>query len=356
MTVGSGIHGLQGSLDSKRVRVIVVTHNSMHDIQVCISSLLSQKGITLEIVVVDNASIDGTPEYIKSEYGSQIRLVPLSKNIGYAGGCNSGLWQPLPDYIVFLNADTEGDEWWLHNAISVMDLNPSCGACQPVVLLYDKRNLLNTRGNESNFLFIAWPDGFGEKWDSNERVRRIAFASGCAAIYRKQVLEDIGGFDESYFMYCEDLDLGLRAFLFGYDTLLSPLSIVYHKYNPRLSGTKYYLLERNRIMTLFKIYRVRTLTAILPVFLLTESALLAKSFLEGWAVHKLKCYAYLVRNLPLLMERRRQTQRIRVREDTDLLTMLSGAVEFSGIPSTHSFEIGNSVFEKYLKFLRTLKL
>jgi hypothetical protein len=222
-------------------------------------------------------------------------------------------------------------------------------------MLSADRTKLNTRGNEANFLFFAWPGGYGELPNKLDFPRRIAFASGCAAIYRTESLKRIGNFDESFFMYGEDADLGIRLFLAGLETLYCPDGVVYHKYEYRESNWKYQLLERNRLLILLKIYRRRTLLAMLPVIAASEIGVISKALSGGWMAYKMRSYGGVVKRIRELMAKRREIQNTRVRSDADLLSMLKGGIYFPAMDFS-SFKRGNALLEKYRNFLLGMRL
>ena len=165
-----------------------------------------------------------------------------------------------------------------------------------------------------------------------------------------------GGLDAFYFMYGEDLELGLRLFLIGWDILYSPKSVVYHNYAFRESARKYFLLERNRLFTLMKLYRPQTLLAMLPVILLSEFGVLTKAASEGWLSSKLASYVSVLVNIRHLLAARLETQRKRVRSDSDLIRILRGGLGFSETGKSRPIEIGNRILDKYRQFLLRLRL
>lgn len=338
-----------------RIRVIVVTYNSENDIAECLSSLTRQKSVDTEILVVDNASIDRTVDIVTHDF-PKVSLLRNRSNMGFTQACNLGLRSSLPEYVAFVNPDTVSLEDWLHIAVSTLDSMKEAGAFQAKITLYDDRTKLNSIGNEANFLMFAWPEGYMDPDSNRNEVRRIAFASGCAAVYRRECLQKVKGFDESFFMYGDDLDLGLRSFICGYDTVVSTNSVVVHKYVFSESPQKYFLLERNRLRTMLKVYRNRTLIAVLPMIVASECAVLLTALMQGWLLHKLASYGSLIKHGNSLMRSRLETQRGRVRSDHELLQVLQGGIYFGPFKSSGILRIGNRMLEKYRNFLLQLKL
>lgn len=337
------------------VDVVLVTFNSQRDILECVNALLMQKEVNLNIIVVDNGSSDRTVDILRVEY-PQIKILANSTNLGYSKACNVGLRFLSHDYVAFVNPDNIGDPQWIASAIRTLDANPTAGACQAKLLLANDRKRLNSRGNQANLLFFGWPDGYMELDESPLMVVKIPFASGGASIYTRSCIETCGGYDETHFVYGEDLELGLRLFLYGYDVVLSPDSIVYHKYEFRPSPEKYFHLEKGRILIFLKIYHWRTMLFILPLFILTELAVLGKAAFEGWLPQKFRSYLAVLLNLAQVMRERRKVQTERVRSDGELVRLLKGSLSFAPLQDSRLVTIWSRLLEKYRDFLLLLDL
>lgn len=340
---------------TERVRVAIVTYNNEADIVECIETLSQQIGVDAEIIVIDNGSSDKTVESVHDTFPG-VRILTGQKNEGYAGGLNKVIDVSMPDFFVAVNADTSSTPDWICEAVRQVSANNHSGICQPKILLYDQKTTLNSRGNDANFLFFGWPDGYGDNDCQDQGSRPIPFASGCALVCTKECILALKGFDDSYFMYGEDVDLGLRAFIAGWDTIYSANGVVYHKYRFKESPSKYFLLERNRLTTLLKIYRLRTLLAILPAFALTELGVILKAWREGWLNEKIRSYAHVLGRVSETLDKRTEVQRLRVRGDSDLIRRLKGGLQFPSIHKSRSTLLGNRFLDKYHEFLVTLRL
>lgn len=339
-----------------RVTIIVVTYNNEMDIVECLGSLLSQRDVLSDIVVMDNASADNTVSLVESRFAT-VKVKRNSVNLGYAEGINRALDEGISEYVAVINADTLSESSWISRAILELERNPGAGICQPKILLYDNRSNLNSRGNEANFLFFGWPDGYGSVDPAcGEVTRKIPFPSGCALVCRAECMRQLEGFDESYFMYGEDLDFGLRAFLMGWDVVYSPSSTVFHKYRFRESPSKYYLLERNRITTLLKTYKLRTLATILPSLVVAEIGVVSKAWTDGWIREKVLSYGAVLQRLPSILGKRKVLQAKRRRSDSDLIRILKGGLQFEEFDPTWHIAAGNRFLDKYYDFLTRMRL
>jgi len=241
--------------------ILLLNWNGKPLLQECLDSVLEQSYPDFEILVVDNGSTDGSVEFIRAGYGDRVRLVPLEKNLGFSGGNNVGIGRARGRWVVFLNNDTRVDSRWLEelHAAAGRHLDVPVFACK--VLNYFRRDEIDTVGH------LLYPDGISrgrgrleKDTGQYDREEEVIFPSGCAAAYRKDLLDAIGGFDESFFAYGDDTELGLRARLFGVRCILVPKAVVYHKYSATVgaySEFKVYHVERNRFWVMVKYFPLR---------------------------------------------------------------------------------------------------
>jgi len=252
-------------LAQPRVSVIIVNWNGKHLLGECLDSLSAQSFKDHEVVVVDNGSLDGSVAYIRRNY-PDIKIVGLPENHGYAGGNNAGIRIASGTYIALLNNDAKADREWLENLLQEAETNlPNVGMWASKVLSFDHPDIIDTVG------FLLYPDGVGRgkgrletdhgQYDQREEA---IFPSGCAGLYRRAMLDEIGLFDEKFFAYADDVDLGLRARLAGWGCVYVPTAKVYHKYSSSSSAyspLKAFLVERNRIWVLLKYYPLESVLA-----------------------------------------------------------------------------------------------
>ncbi|MFC4243526.1 glycosyltransferase [Gryllotalpicola reticulitermitis] len=208
----------------------------------------------LEIVVVENASGDGSLERLRAE-ASDIVLVESRENLGFAGGCNLGVAHARGEYLAFLNNDAKPEGGWVRGAVARFE-QPGVGAVASRVLDWD--------GERVDFIGAAmtW-FGMGYKPLTAQRLPRaepaahdVLFGTGSAMFVRRSVFESLGGFDERFFMFFEDVDFGWRLNLAGWRFVYEPASTAYHKHHASMSSygafKEQYLLERNALYTLYK--------------------------------------------------------------------------------------------------------
>jgi GT2 family glycosyltransferase len=244
------------------ISVIILNYNGKDYIEECLDSVLDQTYEPLEIIVVDNASIDSSLEILKEKYSSKIKLIESNTNLGFAGGNNLALDYTKGEFIALLNNDAVADRRWIEEFMSAVNrCDGTFGMWASKILFYDDREIIDTAGH------LIYPDGLnrgrgkGEKDKGQyDKEEEVFFPSGCAAIYRKEMLDIIGFFDPDFFAYGDDTDLGMKARIAGWKCIYVPKSVVYHhssaasgKYSP----LKAYLVERNRLWVLIKYFPLR---------------------------------------------------------------------------------------------------
>ena len=298
--------------------MVVVTHQSAEHLPGLVAALSGQLRDEDELVIVDNASADGTPAVARS-LSERVRVIETGENLGFAGGCHVGASSTRAPLLLFLNPDSQPQPDCLQLLRNAAAAHPDWGAWQAAVLLEDGR--INTSGGVIHYLGIGWA-GDCERPPSAlpAHDREIAFPSGAAMLVRREIWNELGGLDREYFMYGEDLDLGLRLWLAGGRVGLVPAARVIHSYEFDKGPAKWFWLERNRWRTVLSVYPTALLALLLPALLAAEIGLLAIAAREGWLRAKLRAQAATIGGLPRTLARRRTVQRGR----------RIGAHEFSG--------------------------
>jgi GT2 family glycosyltransferase len=235
------------------VSVIIPNWNGGSLLPTCLDSLRRQTLRQHEVIVVDNASSDGSVALVKNDY-PEVRLITMPRNRLFAGATNEGIRQATGDIIALLNNDTEADPHWLEELCRALDRHPEVGFCASKMLLFDRRNVINSAGDYYGVDGIPGNRGVWEYDNGQFDEETYVFgACGGAAAYRRAMLDDIGLFDEDLVAYCEDVDLNFRAQLAGYRCLFVPSAIVYHRLSATGGGPiASYYCGRNFIAVLAK--------------------------------------------------------------------------------------------------------
>lgn len=316
------------------------------------------------VIVVENASTDGTRALLRAEEetwqartGGQLRVLLQDRNTGFAEGCNIGLGEARrlgAPYAMLLNQDLELSAGWLPPLLAVMDARPQVAAAQPLIVLHDEPDRVNTAGNAIHFCGFGFCDRYrapvAEVLPDPDEVRSVPYASGAALLLRLSALEQAGAFDERLFLYHEDCDLQIRLRQMGFDAVVVAASRVAHKYDASFSARKMVYLERNRWFLLLKDWPLPRLVAAAPALLGAELAVLALAAKGGWLGGKLKTYGEIARALPGVLADRRvvQARRSPAANDGDHLT---GALTFEGFDHPLVTRVANPILSRYWSFV-----
>ncbi len=241
--------------------MIILNYNGKDLLGECLDSLRAQTFRDFEVILVDNGSSDGSVDLVRSTY-PDVTVIENGTNLGFGEGNNVGIRVATGEIVALLNNDTVVDMNWLAAfADALKHADRSVGMWASKILFFDSPGIIDNTGH------LIYPDGlnFGRgRGDRDEgqydREEEAFFPSGCAAFFRRTMLDEIGLFDADFFAYGDDTELGLRARLAGWTCLFVPSAIVYHKYSAtagRYSPLKAYLVERNRIWVLVKYFPVR---------------------------------------------------------------------------------------------------
>ncbi|ODS38358.1 MAG: hypothetical protein A7315_12510 [Candidatus Altiarchaeales archaeon WOR_SM1_79] len=346
------------------VSVIILNTNELEDLKECVPSVLDQTYPNYEVIIVDNASSDGSIEYIKNikKKFANIRLVRNSENLGYARGNNTGIEHASTEFVVILNPDTVVERNWLEEMVLAIKKDPMIGMATPKIFMYNenkgsKGELINTCGNDIHFTGLSFCRGFNKKGVYNE-PEVVAGISGCSFIVRKKLLDETGCFDPDHFIYLEDTDLSFRAQIAGYKLIFIPSSVMYHKYNLNLNPKKYFYLERNRLFLLLKNYQLRTLMLCIPSLILTEVITSGYAILSGWGYikSKIRAHLWILRNINKIIERRKEVQRLRKVNDREIFNRLIWGIRFEQLVANKSMRrvldlLFNPLFRVHYKIL-----
>jgi GT2 family glycosyltransferase len=215
-----------------------------------------------EVVVVDNGSSDGSPEMVLQEFSGQpafqLKLIRNGDNRGFCAANNQGFAASNSELVALLNNDAEAEPDWLRALAGVFEDGPEIGMAASKILVYEDPRRIDKAGH------LIYPDGQNRGRGSGEfdagqydRIEEVLWPDGCAAMYRRAMLDQIGGFDEDFFAYADDAELGLRARIAGWNCIYTPHAVVRHHRGATLgvrSGRRLELIERNRVLLAAKLF------------------------------------------------------------------------------------------------------
>jgi len=234
-----------------KVTIAIATLAWDDSLSVCLASLQAQTYRDFEVIVIDNSGNSGDAQV----HQTGATVISNPRNVGFGSAMNQAFRQSTAPYFATLNDDTVADPEWLSVLVRAMEQRPEIGMCAPRIQLAGQDTLLDSAG------MLVCPDGSSRQRGHLQpaarynRCEEILFPSGCAALYRREMLEEIGLFDEDFFLYCEDTDLGLRARWAAWECVYAPEAVVEHRYSHsagRASPLKAYYVERNRLFVAVK--------------------------------------------------------------------------------------------------------
>jgi GT2 family glycosyltransferase len=284
------------------VSVVIPNWNGKRYLKTCLESLRNQSYRDFETIIVDNGSTDGSVEFVRQSF-PEVRLLEFKGNEGFSVAVNEGIRLSAGKYVALLNNDTEVHPDWLKELVAGVEGEEDVGFCASKILYSDRRNIINSAGDAVSVAGYAWNVGKGSEDDGRFDTRRDVFgASAAASLYRRDMLEKIGLFDEDYFAYFEDVDLSFRAQLSGYRCLYLPQAVVYHKEGgaSRHHGDlAVFYIERNAILNLVKNVPLPVMILYFHTIFLCHAQRFAACLLKGrlpvWISAKLSALPYILR-------------------------------------------------------------
>jgi len=238
------------------VSAIVVNWNRRELLRKCLASLTAQEGVQLQIIVVDNGSTDGSQHCIETEF-PEVHLIRNLENRGFCAANNQGIAAARGEFVALLNNDAEADRGWAAAMVRAVSEKPvGMVACK--ILVHGDARRIDKVGH------LIYPDGQNRGRGTGcldegqfDRVEEVLWPDGCGALYRKEMLDEIGGFDEDLFAYADDAELGLRARIAGWECVYTPYAVVRHHRGNTLGLTsvkRLKLIERNRVLLAAKLF------------------------------------------------------------------------------------------------------
>ncbi|MBI5810221.1 MAG: glycosyltransferase family 2 protein [Deltaproteobacteria bacterium] len=314
---------------SPLVSIIIVNWNGGKFLADCLGSVYGEPYMPVEVIFVDNGSTDSSVEFVREKFPKTV-IIRNSENLGFARANNQGIKAAKGKYVITLNNDTLLEKGFIGELVREAEASgEKTGMWAPKILSLDgkKSRVIDSAGG-----LLIYRDGLAKGKGRLEKdrgqydnERDIFIVSACAALYRKSMLDSIGGFDEDFFAYCEDTDLGLRARLAGWKAAFVPGAAVYHYYSGttgRYTPLKAYLVARNHAWAAIKNFPALDLI-LFPFYTLWRYAVqafgmvtgkgAAGRFVEDSSILKLasiviKAYAHVFLSLPRTLSKRRRIQ------------------------------------------------
>ena len=343
---------------NKRVAIIYLCHNDLRYVPEVVESWAGQTypHDQVAILMIPNNAQDGVQDLIRSEilprskrYLPEIIMIDDGVNRGFAGGNNLGIKWAIDngyDYVFLQNGDLKLDPNAIAEIVKIMELDNNTGSAQSFVNFWNEPEKVNVTGGVMHVAGFGYARDNGSKASEVDRVNgeEIMYSSGAAAMYRLDALKKVGLLEEGFFMYHEDLELGLRLRFAGYKNILCTESLAYHDYSFGRNPKKFQWMETYRYIVLFSYAKFWSLVLMMPILKLVECGIWAMSLRGGWVLSKLKANLefFKPKTWQLLFKMRRRAQGLRKVDDKDWMKMLSPKIEAQEVESSAT-RIGNKI-------------
>jgi GT2 family glycosyltransferase len=306
------------------VSVVVVNYNGDGALQGCLDALLADDHGPGEILVVDNASSDGSARIAEdaAERHDSVRLLRSPTNRGYAGAVNVALPEARGNYVAVLNMDVVVSPGWLPPLVALLERKPDAGAACPLIVLESDPGTINAAGQNVHVTGLGFNRWLGKpRAVAGSEPFRVSGLHGAAFLIRRDLLTSLGGWDESGFLYHEDVQLSWLLQLAGRDIHCVPASTVRHDYHLTMFPHKLFLLERNRGSMLAANLHPWTKLALIPLRAISELMMWGYCLLRGpsFLRAKLNAYRWIAGHRARNRERRRFVDSVRRRSDWGVL-------------------------------------
>jgi GT2 family glycosyltransferase len=265
---------LQTTAETPLVSIVILSYNGIRYLENCLDSVRKLDYPSKEVIVVDNGSSDGSGDYVEKNY-PWVKVIANRENLGFAAGNNVGIRIAKGKYVFLLNQDTEIHPHCISNLVNTMETCDEVGVCGGKICLSSERNRLQHAGGKYHMVGVAIDRGFYELDEGQyDEFEDVSFVCGTALMFRRDITSKLGLLDPVFFMYHEDVDFCLRAWLSGFRVRYVPNSIVYHRsayFDSLITGSRQPLIEfhknKNTILILLRDFDLSTILVWLPLTL-----------------------------------------------------------------------------------------
>lgn len=313
--------------NSPLASLIIVCWNSSKHLPRCLESISLQTFQNFETIIVDNGSDDGGTWGLEEKYPKlNLRVERLPSNLGFAAANNLGARLSHGEWLALLNADAFPEPDWLEKLLQATEGYPDFSCFSSQQLQSNNPNILDGTGDSYHVSGMARKRNFGYPVKQHGlELQEVFSPCAAAALYLREVFLGVGGFDEDFFSYYEDVDLGFRLRLYGFRTLYVPDAIVHHVGSVTfgaLSDFVFYHTHRNLVWAFFKNMPARLLWRYLPAHIITNLIYLLYYTFRGRGRVLWKAKSDALRGLPLFFKKRKEIQKNRKITDRNLLQIM----------------------------------
>lgn len=287
--------------------IVIPNWNGKEFLRICLDSLFKQSFKNYEIILVDNGSSDDSVSFTKNHY-PEVKIVVLKKNMGFAVAANTGIKEAKGGLVALLNNDTEVDKDWLREIFNASEKDNHASFFASKLLDFKNRKIIDSCGDGLSWSGRAFSIGKGKKDSPGfEDVKYVFGATAGAAVYKKEMLEKVGLFDEDFFMYLEDVDLDFRAQLMGFKCLFVPKAKVYHIGSAtagKNSAFVFKYITRNRWYLMKKNFPWQKVVTYYPLIIISELRFFIAAVRHGFLGEYFWAFQQVIRNRAILVRKK----------------------------------------------------
>jgi GT2 family glycosyltransferase len=336
--------------EPQRVSAVVLAWKAEPWLRRGVEALLASEKVAVEVVLVDNGCTTDDVEVLEQVTG--VVVVRPGENLGFAGGCNAGAAVATGEFLALVNGDAIVEPTTLARLVEEVS-RPDVAVAGASVRLDSDPRLINSAGNPVHLLGLSWAGRLNEA-ETRTQPEEVAVASGACLLTRMELWRRLGGFDDEYFAYHEDTELSIRIWQTGGRVVYVPDAVAVHRYEFSRNTTKYYLIERNRLMFLGTLWSWRALLVLSPALLGLEAGMLLLAAKQGWLGLKLRSYGWLLRHTGHVWRRRRQLRGERTVPDRVWMGRLTDHLNAAAIDLPAVIGPLNRVMSAYWRVARRL--
>lgn len=343
--------------NSPIVSVIIPHCNGEGILRDCLSSLYQTSKMDIEVILVDNASTDNSISMVKKKF-PEVKVVSLPENMGFAGGCNRGINEASALYVLILNNDTVHKVGWIEYLVEKIKSRSTIAVVQPKLLSYQDNDYFDYSGAVGGEMDIfCFPFARGRIFEKIEKDSgqydnvsdRIFWASGTAFLARKELLIKAGLFDETFFAHMEEIDLQWRLQLMGYEIVVEPKSVVWHRSGYTLgaeSPFKKYLNHRNSLFMFLTNYCFMLTIYLLPIRIFLDDIAIFFSLVHfdfGRIFAILKAHFWIITHPKTILKKRKKVKSLRIEKDQQILRYI-----YPGSIALNYFLFGKKKYSEFM--------
>jgi GT2 family glycosyltransferase len=328
------------------VSIIILNYNAGDLLLNCVESVFRTSYDNIEVIVVDNASIDQSQKQCKEKF-DKIKLIENKQNLGYCEGNNVGIREASGEFIVILNPDTTVTPNWISELVSAYKEHGD-GLYQPKIISLYEENVLQSTGNMLHLFGFGFARDKGVSDSAQRReIEQIGYASGTCLFTSQQVLKKVGLLDSFLFLYHDDLDLGWRAAHLGIKSYYVPFATIYHaeSYSLKWSSKKFFWLERNRRYCVLTHYSNATYRKMRPYLRQVEFMVWLFYISKGFLGAKIKAELDIMKNKKHILEKYQELESKKTVSDAELIRTFPDEIF---VPKNVSGAFGSRTFNSIL--------